>query len=252
MIPIIYENDEIIIINKPAGLAVQGGNGVVHSVDRDFAEQLGYKIYLVHRLDKDTCGLMIVAKNPVAAGKWTKLIGSKVARKEYVALCAGRMPSKSGVIKEDVVQHGDTKAAVTHYKVEKEWTVNTEEIPKQVRDDAHPAELDSSRHAELDSSRHAELDSSRHAELVSASIPLSLIRLTLETGRMHQIRIHLAKNGCPIAGDDQHGNFKMNKLLKKVCKIKRLQLAAVRLTIPLEGKDKTFEVPVPFDFKDEV
>ena len=236
MIPIIYENDEIIIINKPAGLAVQGGNGVVHSVDRDFAEQLGYKIYLVHRLDKDTCGLMIVAKNPVAAGKWTKLIGSKVARKEYVALCAGRMPSKSGVIKEDVVQHGDTKAAVTHYKVEKEWTVNTEEIPKQVRDDAHPAEL----------------DSARHAELVSASIPLSLIRLTLETGRMHQIRIHLAKNGCPIAGDDQHGNFKMNKLLKKVCKIKRLQLAAVRLTIPLEGKDKTFEVPVPFDFKDEV
>ena len=236
MIPIIYENDEIIIINKPAGLAVQGGNGVVHSVDRDFAEQLGYKIYLVHRLDKDTCGLMIVAKNPVAAGKWTKLIGSKVARKEYVALCAGRMPSKSGVIKEDVVQHGDTKAAVTHYKVEKEWTVNTEEIPKQVRDDSHPAEL----------------DSARHAELVSASIPLSLIRLTLETGRMHQIRIHLAKNGCPIAGDDQHGNFKMNKLLKKVCKIKRLQLAAVRLTIPLEGKDKTFEVPVPFDFKDEV
>ena len=123
MIPIIYENDEIIIINKPAGLAVQGGQGVVHSVDRDFAEQLGYKIYLVHRLDKDTSGLMIVAKSPVAAGKWTKLIGSKIARKEYLALCAGKMPSKSGVIKEEVIQHGDSKAAVTHYQVEKEWTV---------------------------------------------------------------------------------------------------------------------------------
>ena len=214
MIPIIYENDEIIIINKPAGLAVQGGQGVVHSVDRDFAEQLGYKIYLVHRLDKDTSGLMIVAKTPLAAGKWTKLIGSKIARKEYLALCAGKMPSKSGVIKEEVIQHGDSKAAVTHYQVEKEWTVSYE------------------------------------SESSSGEIPLCLIRLQLETGRMHQIRIHLAKNNCPIAGDDQHGNFKMNKLLKKVCKIKRLQLAAVRLVIPVENKERVFEVPAPFDINE--
>ena len=81
----------------------------------------------------------------------------------------------------------------------------------------------------------------------AGEIPLCLIRLQLETGRMHQIRIHLAKQGCPIAGDDQHGNFKMNKLLKKVCKIKRLQLSAVRLTIPLNGNEKTFEIPVPFE-----
>ena len=215
MIPIIYENDEIIIINKPAGLAVQGGQGVVHSVDRDFAEQLGYKIYLVHRLDKDTSGLMIVAKTPIAAGKWTKLIGSKIARKEYLALCAGKIPSKSGIIKEDVVQHGESKAAVTHYQVEKEWSLPYEN------------------------------------ENGAGEIPLCLIRLQLETGRMHQIRIHLAKNNCPIAGDDQHGNFKINKLLKKVCKIKRLQLAAVRLTIPLEGKERTFEIPVPFELSVE-
>ena len=214
MIPIIYENDEIIIINKPAGLAVQGGQGVVHSVDRDFAEQLGYKIYLVHRLDKDTSGLMIVAKTPLAAGKWTKLIGSKIARKEYLALCAGKMPSKSGVIKEEVIQHGDSKAAVTHYQVEKEWTASYEN------------------------------------ENGAGEIPLCLIRLQLETGRMHQIRIHLAKNNCPIAGDDQHGNFKINKLLKKVCKIKRLQLAAVRLVIPVENKERVFEVPAPFDINE--
>ena len=211
MIPIIYENDEIIIINKPSGLAVQGGQGIVHSVDRDFAEQVGYKIYLVHRLDKDTAGLMVVAKNPVAAGKWTKLIGSKIVKKEYIALCAGKMPAKNGVIKEDVIQHGDSKAAVTHYQVEKEWTVHYEN------------------------------------ENGAGEIPLCLIRLVLETGRMHQIRIHLAKKNCPIAGDDQHGNFKLNKLLKKVCKIKKLQLVAVRLTIPLEGKERMFEIPVPFE-----
>lgn len=209
MIPIIYENDEILIINKPSGLAVQGGQGIVHSVDRDFSEQTGYKIYLVHRLDKDTSGLMVVAKNPVAAGKWTKLIGSKIVKKEYVALCAGKMPSKSGVINEDVVQHGEQKTAVTKYKVEKEKTVVSDDI----------------------------------------SINLCLIRLVLETGRMHQIRIHLAKNNCPIAGDDQHGNFKLNKQLKKLLGIKKLQLAAVRLTVPLDGREQTFEIPVPFDLE---
>ena len=211
MIPIIYENEEILIINKPAGLAVQGGQGIVHSVDRDFAEQVGYKIYLVHRLDKDTSGLMVIAKNPVAAGKWTKLIGSKIARKEYIALCAGRMPSKSGVIREDVIQHGESKSAVTHYQVEKEWTVPYE------------------------------------TENGSGEIPLCLIRLQLETGRMHQIRIHLAKTNCPIAGDDQHGNFKLNKLLKKFCKIKRLQLSAVRLTIPLKEGERSFEISNPLN-----
>jgi len=68
----------------------------------------------------------------------------------------------------------------------------------------------------------------------------------LETGRMHQIRIHLAKQGCPIAGDDQHGNFKINKLLKKHFKVKRFLLASVRLTIPLNGKDVIFEIENPF------
>lgn len=211
MIPIIYENDEIIIINKPAGLAVQGGAGLVHSVDRDFAEQLGYKIYLVHRLDKDTAGLMVVTKNPAAAAKWTKIIASKIARKEYVALCAGRMPSKSGVIKEEIIQHGEKKSAVTHYQVEKEWTVTYENENGQDQ------------------------------------IPLCLVKLKLETGRMHQIRIHLAKQNCPIAGDDQHGNFKLNKLLRKACGIKKLQLAAVKLTVPIDNKEKVFEIPLPFE-----
>ena len=76
-IPILYENDEILVINKPSGLAVQLGEGLSHSLDKDFSQSLGYKIYLVHRLDKDTSGLMIVAKSPFAASKWTKIIGSK-------------------------------------------------------------------------------------------------------------------------------------------------------------------------------
>ena len=213
-IPVLYENEEILVINKPAGLAVQGGNGISHSLDKDFSQTLGYKIFLVHRLDRDTSGLMIVAKSAFAANKWTKLIGSKAAKKEYLALCAGTLKNKSGVIKDDLIQHGESKSAVTYYNVEKQWnTLISPEYSQEI-----------------------------------TSVPLSLIRLKLETGRMHQIRIHLAKQNCPIAGDDQHGNFKINKLLKKQLKVKRLMLASVKLTIPIDGKEMVFEIPLPEDF----
>lgn len=208
LVSVLYENDEIYIINKPAGLAVQGGQGVSHSLDVDFAKQVGSKVYLVHRLDKDTSGLMIVAKTPAAANKWTKLIGSKIAQKEYVAICAGSLKQKKGVIHEDIVQHGDSKQAVTHYEVEKEWDYDI------------PADDEKGTPATV--------------------IHMSQIRLKLETGRMHQIRIHLAKQGCPIAGDDQHGNFKLNKLLKKHYKIKSLQLCSQKLIIPIDGKEMEF------------
>ena len=213
-IPVLYENEEILVINKPAGLAVQGGNGISHSLDKDFSQTLGYKIFLVHRLDRDTSGLMIVAKSAFAANKWTKLIGSKAAKKEYLALCAGTLKNKSGVIKDDLIQHGESKSAVTYYNVEKRW--NTSISPEYSQE--------------------------------ITSVPLSLIRLKLETGRMHQIRIHLAKQNCPIAGDDQHGNFKINKLLKKQLKVKRLMLASVKLTMPIDGKEMVFEIPLPEDF----
>lgn len=213
-IPVLYENEEILVINKPAGLAVQGGNGISHSLDKDFSQILGYKIFLVHRLDRDTSGIMIVAKSAFAANKWTKLIGSKAAKKEYLALCAGTLKNKSGVIKDDLIQHGESKSAVTYYNVEKQW--NTSISPEYSQE--------------------------------ITSVPLSLIRLKLETGRMHQIRIHLAKHNCPIAGDDQHGNFKINKLLKKQLKVKRLMLASVKLTMPIDGKEMVFEIPLPEDF----
>ncbi len=202
-IPIIYQNQEIFIINKKAGMPVQGGEKIAHALDEELAKQVGQKVYLVHRLDKDTSGLMIVAKTPQAANKWTKLIGSKEVKKEYIAICAGGLKQKKGEITEDIVQHGQVKRAVTHYQVEKEWKIEREG---------------------------------------EDSIPMCQIRLLLETGRMHQIRIHLAKQGCPIAGDDQHGNFKLNKVLRKAAGIKNLQLFSAKLTVPLEGELKIFQI----------
>ena len=183
-------------------MPVQGGEKIAHPLDEELARQTGQKVYLVHRLDKDTSGLMIVAKTPAAANKWTKLIGSKEVEKEYIALCIGRLAQKQGIINEDLVQHGQVKKALTHYRVLEEQTVEWE----------------------------------------GQKLILSRVSLVLQTGRMHQIRIHLAKQGCPIAGDDQHGNFKLNKILRKAAGIRHLQLFSVRLTIPLDGKNTVFKL----------
>ena len=204
-IPILYENDELLVINKPSGLAVQGGEGIHHSLDKDFSLELGYKIFLVHRLDKDTAGLMIVAKSPSAAAKWTKLIASKAVKKEYVAICIGTVSPEKGVIEESVVQHGMEKKARTNYILEEKYNFDFED----------------------------------------EAFCLSKMRLKLDTGRMHQIRIHLSKKNCPIAGDEQHGNFKLNKILKKKLGIKKLMLVSQNLTLTLDEGIKEFRIELP-------
>lgn len=203
LIPIIYENSEIIIINKPQGVAVQGGPNIAHPLDKELPLQLGFPIYLVHRLDQETSGLMVVAKTPQAANKWTKLIGEKSVKKEYDALCIGVPEKTKGQFKSSINDHGIEKSALTFYEVKKSYPLD--------------------------------------------GYTLSHIHLVIATGRMHQIRIHLAKAGFPIAGDDKHGNFKINKALKKLCGIKRLQLVSSVLTVPVDGKEMTFEIGNNFE-----
>ena len=208
-IPIVYENEEIIIINKPAGVSVQGGEGVAHPLDRELPEQTGHEIFLVHRLDKDTSGLMIAAKTKAAAAKWSKLVASRAVKKEYDAICIGTFAERQGVITDDIVQHGEVKRAVTQYAVSEVFEI----------------------------------------DCGGEKLSLSLVHLTLETGRMHQIRIHLAKKGCPIALDDKHGNFAKNKLLKKYCGTKRLLLCASKLSFLLSGKEKIVRIALPDYFE---
>ncbi|UTD02307.1 RluA family pseudouridine synthase [Treponema socranskii subsp. buccale] len=207
-IPIVYENEEIIIINKPAGVSVQGGEGIAHPLDKELPEQTGYEIFLVHRLDKDTSGLMIAAKTKAAAAKWSKLVASRAVKKEYDAICIGTFAERKGVIRDDVMQHGEIKRAVTQYAVSDIFEI----------------------------------------DCGGETLSLSLVHLTLETGRMHQIRIHLAKKGCPVAFDDKHGNFGKNKLLKKYCGTKRLLLCASKLSFPLSGKEKIVRIELPKAF----
>ena len=222
-IPIVYENNEILIVNKRAGLAVQGGEGVKNPLDSLLCEQLGVKVYPVHRLDKETSGLLVVAKTSAAAHLWTGLIASGQVKKEYQALCFGLVQGlksssalgKTGRLTQKVQVAGAGKTAETFFQVA----------------GVFPA---------------AEIAGMKEQLGDLGENPLfSLMNLTLGTGRTHQIRIHLAQAGCPILADDKHGNFKVNKLVKKAVGIKTLQLAATRLTIPLEGRATTFQIPLP-------
>lgn len=212
---IIFENEEILLVNKESGVSVQGGAGIAHPLDAELSIQLGYKIFLVHRLDKETSGILVVAKNAQAAAKWTNLISGGKVKKEYVAVCFGipvvdGKKCYSGVLEGTVEAHGRTQAAKTFFKVESVWNVKIPESEKELE--------------------------------------LSFLKLTLGTGRMHQIRIQLAKASCPIAGDDKHGDFKKNKLARKIG-IKKLQLASVKLSLPVDGKTQTFEIPLPEHIK---
>lgn len=205
-IDVLFENDEILILNKPAGLAVQGGKGVGASLDRLLAEDFSPPPLLVHRLDQDTSGLILVAKHREAAARFSRLFaaektlspsgqaGSSSGQtgprgdgglvKQYRALCAGTPPADSGLITISLSIGGQDKSARTAYR------------------------------------------------RLGGNGDFSLLELELGTGRMHQIRRHLAKIGNPVLGDDKYGDFALNKRLRRDMGLRRLLLHASRLVIP--------------------
>lgn len=209
LIPIVYEDDEIILINKKSGLASQGGVGVGKSVDTELAAQIGQKVYLCHRLDKDTSGLLLCAKTSAAANKWSRQVGEKSVKKEYLALCFGQPKNPSGKISLPIKEKGQSKSAVTYYE-------------------------------------KAQLSDFLREEAEASNLDVCLMKLTLATGRTHQIRIHLAQSELPIIGDDKYGDFGLNKAAKRDLGLKRLCLCAFRLTLPLASGQQTFEISPDF------
>jgi len=184
---IIYEDSTCIVINKPAGLAAQGGKGVGVSLDSILAENWPERPLLVHRLDRDTSGLILVAKNKEAARRFSRLLGEERAViKRYLAVCKGSPPEPEGVIRAELDVRGAAKCSETRYRL---------------------------------------LSASADGEF-------SLLELELGTGRMHQIRRHLAMAGNPVLGDDKYGDFNLNRHLRKTLKLRNLLLHASRLIVP--------------------
>jgi 23S rRNA pseudouridine955/2504/2580 synthase len=187
---ILYEDNSIIVINKPAGLAVQGGKGVKSSLDKILKEMRTPPPLLVHRLDKDTSGIILTAKTREAAAKFSRLLGIGRTVKQYIAVCAavctGCPAKKEGVITQEIPVHGSMKSSKTIYRI-------------------------------IKSQNFLDMD-------------FSVLELELGTGRMHQIRRHLAMIGNPVLGDDKYGDFTLNKKLRKAG-VKRLLLHSSRLII---------------------
>ncbi|MDR2313883.1 MAG: RluA family pseudouridine synthase [Spirochaetaceae bacterium] len=209
-IEILFEDPRFLVLNKRAGLAVQGGEGVGISLDALLGRLYRPKPFLVHRLDKDTSGVMVVAKTREAAAACAALFAQKSAlRKRYLAFCGGLIPP-GGLIRETLGVRGKNKAAETRYKL-----LGAGNLPGIAEDTPDPR--------------------------------CSLVILEPATGRMHQIRRHLAGMGHPVLGDGKYGNFKLNRLLQKNLGLKRLLLHALSLYLPpaLLGQGREITAPPP-------
>jgi 23S rRNA pseudouridine955/2504/2580 synthase len=203
MLSSLYADDEILVIDKPSGLPSQPGEGVrvsaVEAVERDF----GFRPFLVHRLDKETSGCLLVARSSAAAAKWTRLLESRELRKTYRAIVSGAPVGREGRFAESVPTRGGDKSATTDWRL-----------------------LGSFGRAA------APAGAPEAAAAVPAAPRFSYLELELGTGRTHQIRIHLAAHGLPILGDDRHGDFRLNKELRREAGLKRLLLVAWSLALP--------------------
>jgi 23S rRNA pseudouridine955/2504/2580 synthase len=227
--PILYEDEHLLAIDKPAGVAVHGGSGVSFGVIEQLRQaRPGAKfLELVHRLDRDTSGILLVAKKRSALTHLQDQFRERETGKTYLALVPGTWPANKKVI--DVPLHKYLQA-------------DGERRVKVVAKD------------DPDGMRSITLVKVQRAVPAPGGVKgagFSLLEVTIKTGRTHQIRVHLASQGHAIAGDDKYGDFELNKVLNKQG-LKRMFLHAWRLRFahPLSGEEINLESPLPAELAD--
>ncbi|GEM_PF-118955 len=202
---VVFENKSFLVVHKPAGIAVHEGKEILkrHSLlgHIEAAYRLkGVQPLLVHRLDKETSGLLLVAKNGETASRLEKSLEEGEVEKEYLLLVVGRLYPRQGRIEFPLPgRSGEPVSALTLYKVEKEFAEAT------------------------------------------------LVRATIKTGRMHQLRLHFAKLGHPVVMDKLHGDFPFNRRFRKAHGLKRQFLHACGLGLEYEKKKFRWNAPLPED-----
>ncbi len=201
--PILLEDDHLIALDKPAGVAVHGGSGVSFGVIEQLrrARPQAKFLELVHRLDRETSGILLVAKKRSALTNLQDQFRERETGKTYLALVVGAWPANKKVLDKPLVkfllpskdgQDGERRVKVT-----------SKDDPEGMK-------------------------SVTLVKVAQKGEKFTLLEVTIKTGRTHQIRVHLASEGFAIAGDDKYGDFEVNKALQKQG-LKRMFLHAWRL-----------------------
>jgi len=215
---VLYEDDDLVALDKAAGVAVHGGSGIAHGVIERLraARPQARFLELVHRLDRETSGVLLVAKKRSALTALHAAWRAGDVDKRYQVLVRGRWRDAKRVV----------RLAVHRY--------TTREGERRVRVE--------------DEGQHAQTTFRRLAVWPHRDPPLALLEAELHTGRTHQIRVHLTHLGFPLAGDDKYGDFGWNRELAKAG-LKRMFLHAARLALahPRTGEALAFASPLPAD-----
>lgn len=213
---VVYEDEAMIVIDKPAGVAVHGGSGVDFGVIEQIrkARPQAKFLELAHRLDRETSGLLIIGKKRSALTRLHDLFRDGGIDKRYLALVKGHWRDKLRNVKLPLHKY------------------LTPEGERRVRVDPEGKEA------------HSIMRLQERWNAPSGMF--SLLEVELRTGRTHQIRVHLAHLGFPIVGDEKYGDFALNKDLQK-SGLKRMFLhaASMRLPHPLSGEKLNFSAPLP-------
>jgi RluA family pseudouridine synthase len=207
---VVHEDDDLLVVDKPAGMLVhpvlrgQTGtlaNGVAH---RDLLRGIRARVHPVHRLDRDTSGLVLFARTPLAHRRLDSQLRSHALRREYLAFVCGRVPDDEGIVDAPI---GRDPAASAR---------------RAVRADGAPART--------------------RFRVLERFADATLLRLELETGRTHQVRVHLRHLGHPILGDPVYGPAGPQPIGRQA-----LHAASLSLTHPSTGAPAVFHSPLPPD-----
>lgn len=225
---ILLEDDSFVAIDKPAGVAVHGGSGVSFGVIEQLrmARPQASFLELVHRLDRDTSGILLVAKKRSALKKLQDQFRERETGKTYLALVLGNWPANKRVL---------DKPLHKYLLAGKDGADAGERRVKVVAKDDPDGMPSLTLVKVIASSPVAALPNN------ASAAQYTLLEVTIKTGRTHQIRVHLASEGMPIVGDDKYGNFDSNKLLARpdrAVPLKRMFLHAWRFECnhPVTGK----------------
>lgn len=223
--PVLMEDEHLMAIDKPAGIAVHGGSGVSFGVIEQLrqARPLLKSLELVHRIDRETSGILLVAKKRSALKHLQDQFRERETGKTYLTMVHGQWPSNRKVIdlplKRFLLSNGTQEG-------ERRVKVAPKDDPSGLR----------------------AITLVKVARLVGA---YSLLEVTIKTGRTHQIRVHLASLGYPILGDEKYGDYDQNKALQKVG-LKRMFLHAWQLKFfhPNIAKPVTLECALPQELQE--